>query len=556
MPRLPAIHDATLRALADELRFAPRPALLKHLDRAETLASVIEPEQQYPPSWVIFRVTGFRPEHADGAPSSGEALLASLSAFVEHLCESASIMVGEVGDDTVSPEGLCARWGIGRKTLDRARRKGLVGRRVRGDGPTRMLVFTPAAIEAYERRANPGPSAVGRRMSQAVRTSVLRRAERYHETLGYSINQAAQRLGPRFGFSPEAVRLTIKKHDERAGSNAIFNEPGPPTVREQAFAYRAMRRGLEPVDIGQRLGRSRNAVWRAANAQRERLLRTLDLSGPIAPTFDRLDAGEILLPEAIRCPSTPVRLATDVFSLLAQASATGKPLAQSEKQLTLALHFLRWRAATVLAGMNPSTHDATPLDAIETDLRRASRVKERLMVSTLGLMLATLEKRLDVSPVELPPRDLVTLCQVLLRSAAGAIDGFDPLHGGRLAAPVGLAFDRAAAGWIARRTHLGSHEDRRAKRVLTPQTSLVVIGRTTDPWQFWLEPDARVEFVLDRLEEEHGMIVAVRFGLAGHWPQTLVEVSAGLGITHMHAALRERDAIRNALALARGTMSP
>ncbi len=555
MPRLPAIHDANLRALAAELRFAPRPALLNHIGRAETLASVIEPDQSYPPSWIIFRVTAFRPDHADGPPSSGVSLLENLSAFVETLCESANLVSTELSPGAASADDLCSRWGVSRKTLDRARRQGLVGRRVQSGGPARVIMFTPEAVQAYEERAAPAPKSSGRRMSDVTRRTIVRRAARYHDTLGYSINQVARRLGPRYGYSAEAVRSALKKHDERVGDQAIFRELGPPTQREQELAHRALRRGIEPAAIGSRLGRSRTAVWRAANAHRARLLRAIPLDGPVAPTFNRPEASEVLLARVGSASAKSGSMPVHVYDLLEQAAQAPKPDAAYERELALSLHFLRWRAKQQLVDLASPTPEVHALDQIETDLRRASRVKERLMVLTLGSMYATMERRLEQPPQELPPRTLHALCQEMLSGASFAVDRFDPLHGGRLAAPASLAFDRIAVQFIGGQAQ-EEHQSHRARRTLTPETSSAQLSHAFDPWQRWLEPDPRTSSVIESLKKDHQLILCLRFGLASDWPQTLAAVAEQLNLTHMHAAMRERAAMRAARAAARRTMTP
>ncbi len=551
MPRLSAIHEPVLERLAEELRFAPRAALLKHIANAETLAAVIDPEQTYPPAWIIFRVTGFRSEAPEADSSTGSTILESLSAFVEHLCEAAALTAEDVDPEALSPEQLCEKWGMSRKSLDRARRRGLVGRRVRTVGPARTLLFTRPAIDAYEHRARPAPSPAGRRMSDETRARILRRARRYHDLLGYSANQAARRLGPRFGFSAEAVRATIKRSWAKSG----LDEAGPPTPREQAFAFRAMRRGIETGVVADHLARPRVSIWRAANAHRARLLRGLDLGGPVAPTFERPEAAEVLLTRPAVVGSQSARLEEDLFAFLEQARATPRPDAEAERDLALAMHFVRWRADERRRSMPRSSHQATILDEIETDLRLASRLKERLIAQTLPLLIGTMEKRLGHDPETLAQRSLVHLANEMLVAAAAAVDRYDPTHGGRLAAPAGLALDRAAGEWVSRQTHLVETAGR-ARRALTKDTATGRVERRFDPWQAWLEPDARIARILDQLAPDEAEILDRRYGLLNHDPHTLDQLAAWLGVPHMHAARRERSALVAALGRARGTIHP
>jgi len=205
--------------------------------------------------------------------------------------------------------------------------------------------------------------------------------------------------------------------------------------------------------------------------------------------------------------------------------------------------------------MPRSTHEATTLDEIETDLRHASRLKERLVAQNLALLLATMERRLGHEPERLPPRSLVALSTVMLRAASRAVDRFDPTHGGRLAAPAGLALDRAVASWMS------GHEQQvetagRARRAMTRDTATGRLGRRFDPWQAWLEPDARVGRVLDQIDPAAAETLDRRYGLRAHDPHTLAALAEWLGVPHMHAARRERWALVEALEMARGTILP
>ena len=54
-----------------QARFAPKERRLEQIDRAERLLGEIEPEKRYPYEYLVFRITGFRPERA---PDLGTSL--------------------------------------------------------------------------------------------------------------------------------------------------------------------------------------------------------------------------------------------------------------------------------------------------------------------------------------------------------------------------------------------------------------------------------------------------------------------------------------------------
>ena len=60
MPRLSRIRTTALRELAEQLRFAPRGAIMKQLERARSLASEIDADSTYEESWVVERISVLR----------------------------------------------------------------------------------------------------------------------------------------------------------------------------------------------------------------------------------------------------------------------------------------------------------------------------------------------------------------------------------------------------------------------------------------------------------------------------------------------------------------
>lgn len=549
MPRLSAIQDPVLEELAGQLRFTPRASLLRQIERAEELGALLEPQQQYPREWLVYRVTGFRPAGGTGVSTSGRSLLTSLSAFVEGLCEAAEVRPEDLPPGSMDVEALCQRWGVSRKTIDRARRRGLVARRVGASG-ARQLMFSRRSVDAFAARAAPGASPQGKRLSDEDRGRIIHRAVRYQRRFGWSINQCAVRLAGRFGCSSEAIRQMLKRRDAGLGESAVFAERGPPDERERELAFRALRRGLRVSEVGKRLGRDGRAVRRAALLHRVTLLEGLSLSGPRSAVFERADAGPVLLDRPGVRGATGTVIPRDTAAFLDLAGQARAHERTTERDVAVALHFLRWRAGSGLAALHEAGLTAERVDAIETDLRRATRLKAALVAGELGLLLATARRRLEVEPSQLPERQLKGLMDGLFEALCVVADRFDPFAGGRLAAPAGLALDRAALSWM-RSNPLARPADTRARRAPAPARADRG-DRWTDPWQRWLEPDARLPGVLERLSEEDAWLLRQRFGLAGVWASTRVEVGARQGMTAAHVARWERRAVSYAVATARG----
>lgn len=556
MPALPRIEHPAIEELARQLRFAPARAIRRHIDRAERLVGEIDPGTSYPVDWVVYRVTGYRQDSGSAAPIAGAEVLSDMSALVERLCEAAG--TSEVPDGALSTDELCARWSVSRKTLERYRRRGLVARRVDLGKGRRRLIYAPQSIDAFEHRQAGSIRRAGgfSRISCDDRARIVALAARSQRRFGWSLSTTASHIAPRYGRSREAIRQLLRRHDRDAaatGGRVLFGLAGPPTSGERLLIVRGLRRGIEPGLLGERLGRSSAAVARAHKQGRLDLLRALDLSGPVAPTFDRADAGEVLLAPA------PVRSGlgragpTDLRELVESWRVHRPALGVEERARSLAYQYLRFRAGRAVPGLGP-TPSAASLDGVETDLRWAALLKIELVGSQLPVAAAAVESRLGGPVDSIDPRMLAQLVVALVDVVSSAVDRFDPLHGGRLASPVVLASNRLAAGWLR---HALAPATGRAARRLRSGTPIADWTRGVAPWQRWLSLDRRIDVVWrdDRggLDAAQRLLLARRHGLDGAPPETIGAIAGRLGLDRALATRLERRAVRLALAHARAS---
>ncbi len=251
MPPLSQLRTPSLKSLCDELRFAPKAALLRNIERAERLAREIDIAQAYPADWIVFRVTGYRPDTTDPPLVSGADLLGDLSALVEHLSHGAALCTSDLDADAfLDAPRLCERWEVSRKTIDRLRKRGLIARRVLSPNGHSHLLFSADTVASFEQSESaPIARASGfTRISDAQAQQIRRRAQRYHASLGLSLNETAKRLAVRFGRSHEGVRQLLLRLD-RTDPLPIFRPPPPPMDRRKALVMRASRLGIEPATI-------------------------------------------------------------------------------------------------------------------------------------------------------------------------------------------------------------------------------------------------------------------------------------------------------------------
>ena len=546
MPAVSKARTPCIAQLARELGYASKPTLVRHLQRIDELGPQIDPELVYPQDWVIFRVTSYRPDINDPDMVPGDALRGDLSALAETISEAAGLTPEDVSGAVLTIDDLAERWSVSRKTIERYRRLGLIARRLDLGKGRRSIVFRVETVEWFEELH---AERLGRaRRFERISAQELRRISRwargYRDRLGWSRSQAALRIAQRSGHSQEGVRLALMRLDAQR-EVAIFDEPGPTSDREGELALRAMMRGIEPGEIAKRRGRRVSAIGRAARLARLRKLQQLALpdtgSEPIG--LDEL-MGSPALQEIER-----VECERDLASLIDTMRVRVPSVAFEEQARARAIYLLRQSCGHRIAQVDERAPSGVVLDGIETDLRLVTMLQRALLRSQLTLVLSSIENRLGGPIDTLAPTRVAQLVLGGIKVASGAIDRFDPTHGGRIAAPIGLAVNRFAAAQPDVAQPVGS--GRATRRI----ASGIVIDSWCDsvvPWQRWLDPDPRVVVVLDRLEERDRVVLVMRFGLGEVRPITRDRLAEMFGTTRIHAARFERAALRNALGLVRG----
>jgi RNA polymerase primary sigma factor len=536
MPRLPSLKLEPIQDLLEQLRFAPRETSLAQLARAEQVAGELDPDETYPHSYIVFRLTGYRSD-ADRTEDylyAGEALRRDLGILIERVSDAIGITEEELGSPTLTVSALRERWSVSQRSIDRYRRSGLIGHRVRDTSGRVRLAFTMRQIERFEEeRADTLVNARRfTRIEPDLRRRMIERARRYHDWLGYNLNQSAARLSNRFDRGHETIRQLLARHDAQHPDDAIFADIGPLRERDRRVIHRAWRLGIDVDRLGERYRRSRSSIHRALAEARAGALRELDLSGPTSPLFLHEDAESVILaPAAVTKQLLPDHLERlgDVLNRVAQHDL---PPADVEQAQCAALHYLRFLAAGEIAALARHQPSVRAIDRIETRLRWASRVKAAIITSHLRLVVQTIDRYMGRPLAELPPDDVPPLMDLAVGAIADAVDRHDVFKGGRLAAPAGLLLTRRLAEQ-ARRPAAS------LARARTEHVSALLRDWRfdLDPWQAWLEPSPRARRIAmaghTALPEGAAAIFSARYGLDGHPPMT----NAALAVAHqMHAA--------------------
>lgn len=539
MLRFRAIALPLIRDLVSQMRFAPREALLRLIERAEAVADEIDPEAEYPRDWVIFRITGYRPEDSLTLNVPGRVLRADLGAAIDRWCEAAAITIDDVRG-WLTPNELAAKWSVSGKTIARLRGEGLTARRVLGLRGRWITMIDPDRAEAFRTRnaERIRDASVFTRLTERERASVVRRAQRYRGRFGCSLNQAAARIATRFGRSHEAIRQILQRHE---ASRATFGERGPLTDAHAARILRALAWGIDPDRLAERYGRDARAIRLAALNERARRLKAM------VPTATVWEGSGSIPASAWRSRWVTEDLGApgprSLGRLVSLARSTPPIQAESERIRTMVRRALVSRSMEATASLPSSGIRAFSVEAIEVDLIWASRVKAELIRSMLGVLIRTIETATGV-PIE---RLRVPACVALVQAGLGAlsetVDGFEPGKGGRLAGSAAVPLNRALQATLKR---IGSEAVMPAGRALVPfdLASIEDFTRRVDPWQRWLEPPPwLMRAVRANGRAEEAIIVAERFGIGGP-PQPLGAMAASRGMPLPVLARRLRAAMQ------------
>lgn len=555
MPPLPRFKVDDLAELASQLRFAPRSALVRDLERTEGLAYELDASGSFPMDYVVFRVTGYRPEQSKDALIDGAALLGDLATMAEHLSAAAKIELSSL-DGALSADELCTKWSVSRKTLERYRRRGLLSRRVVGPGGKPRVAYMPEAVEAFEKR-EPGTlraATTFSRLEPGVRDRVIAEA-REHARQGKSLNQAALCIAEGIGRGHETVRQILQRW-ERDEGESLFDGSGPMGPRERRLCYLAWRRALEPGVVAERVGKPRASVLRVTVDERARVLRELL---PVVSHGLHDEAPDETAVEHDQATAGIGRGGPDLLEdLLALSRGIGPLSAAEERGRLLACRELRRRAARAIGELAEHGNSAPEVDRIETDLRWSARVKAELVRGLLPVMLRAVESRLGAEAEQLGSSALRAVIEAGFEAMASSIDTVHPSDRGRLASPVSLAVDRAVRPMVAGKVEPATRaagQPGKAKRKIGSSAAVRDFTRHVYPWQAVLEPDERVRGTLASVGERDAAIVRLRFGYApppdvaqDARPMTLAELADALDSKPLHAARSERAAMRHALA--------
>jgi len=525
-------HPA-LKQLADQqVRFVPPPRRLEQLRRAERLLAEIKEDKQYPYQFVCYRITDYRPDAYADLLISGEDLRHDLGLLIAELAGSLpAIPIEEVPEPVLTLEQLSEKLNVTTKTLNRWRKRGLIGVPILCNG-RRQVGFLDSVVGPYldtnkERVAQSGRFS---QMSEHEKEEILRRARRLARVGTTTLTEVSRRIARKVGRSAETVRYTIKNFDRQHPDQALFPEVnGPLDADAKQLIFNSFRRGIAVDALARRFQRTRTSIYRVVNEMRARRLLDRPFDYIYHPSFDdpALE-GEILanMPdvESFEAARHTLRAPKDAPPEL--ASLYGVPLLNREQEAHMfrKMNFLKHGARRLRERLDPDRARTEELDAIEKLQDQAQAIKDMLVNCNMRLVVSIAKRHSGQTNnfFELLSDGNVSLLR--------AVEKFDFGRGNKFSTYASWAIMKNFARSIPEEQH-------RKERYLTGHEELFETAQDnrTDEHEVVASAEQathKANRLLEYLDPRERQIIRLRAGLdSGSQGLTLEKIGEQLGIT-------------------------
>lgn len=526
--------------LARQMQFTPGHALASQLVSAEELLYSLDPDKAYPSDFILFRITGHRPHHADGDLLTGLALQHDLGLLIEQLSEGLDLRTSDLTEPVLSIEEVAERFNVTSKTIQRWRRKGLAARRFTfADGKRRVGFF----LHSVERFVASNEDQVARsanfsQVDESERQEILRRARRLAERCRCCRNEIARRVGRRLRRSPLTILHTVKKHDQENPDLAIFALAAAGlTADERLTILKGYRRGRSLASLARRLGRPRTAIYRVVMEERLAGLNRRKVKFIDDPLYHSADAADAIRAIARQNPlddSQPdekLRIPAGLPPYLQSLYRTPLLSAQRERALFLELNYHKYRFVQARHQVDEPFARSRQLCAMEQCLQDARQVKNQIVQANLRLVVSVARRHWR------PGLDLMELVSdgniVLMR----AVESFDIHRGNRFSTYATLAlmkgFARSVPQMQSSARAIGGDDVRLSQLPDKP--------RLSDTEHLALREDVRA--MLSRLTDRERGVLSSHFGLDESPPVTYEQIGRQLGLSKQRIRQIEQTAL-------------
>ena len=521
-------RNPALRQLKDQqIKFAPRDARLKQMERAEGLLNELDPAGTYRYPELCEKITSYRGEMYPDLVLTGEEAVHDLRCFVEDLSDSAEIAAENAGEEVWTVEQVSTRYKVSIKTVSRWRDKGLVSRRFRFDG-RKKVGFLKSSVERFVSKHSGEVDRCSKftQVSLDEREKLVERARRLARAGGCPTD-VSNRLARHFGRSQETVRYTLKKFDREHPEIAVFpNATNSLSDDQKREIHRRFVRGVAVETLARDFNRTRTSIYRLVAEVRAEQILNQPIDYMDAPDFHNKGADALILPplpasdrkgSAVKAPPGLPPYLDSLYSI---------PLLTKDEEVYYfrKMNYLKFKASELRKQLDPGRPKTRDMDEVERLKQQAEDAKNFLIRSNLRLVVSIAKKHMkpNVSFFEMVSDGNMSLLR--------AIEKFDFTRGFKFS---------TYASWAIMKNYARSipAENTQMDRFRTGNDEIFM--QSTDPRTAGLTDELvnhrqheALMGILSQLPMREREIIISRYGLSeGAAPQTLEQVGSKLGVT-------------------------
>ncbi len=391
--------------LARQLQAGPMRLRKGYIDSAEALLGIIEPHLEYPCEFVVYRLTGYRSRRrASTGPVIGADLIPDLQHLILDVCDSLVLLTTDYDEAVFDTPSLAGKFGVSTKTIQRWRKGGLVARRMVFDNGKKRIAFLESSIRTFAKRRRRLilRSARFTRLTKTERSDIIRQARRMVSHSKCCLMEVSKRMAIKTGRAPETIRYTIRNHDRRKPSEAIFGDYAAPLEnRDREVIYRCFLNGVSVISLAQRYGRTRGSIYRIVNEMRAGQLLERKIDYMFNPQFDLPGADESILTESpVEDPaakSKRVHAPKGLPPYLASLYELPLMTPAKERWAFKKYNYLKFRADHLRKALDVNHVRSSLVRQIERSLAQAEVVKNQIIRANLRLVVSIARKHLHGS---------------------------------------------------------------------------------------------------------------------------------------------------------------
>jgi len=537
------IQNTDLAQLLMQLRYAPQAKRREQVAAAEQLVRLIDPAKEYPFEFIHYRIVGFSPKQPPDQPVViGQEILSDLSVFISRLSGQLAETVDPAREPVYTIDTLIEHFGVSRRTVERWRKRGLVGRKAIFPDGRRRLAFGKAIVEQFAAEHADTVRRAGRfsRTTESDKSAIVRRARVLAADSRLSRHRIIGQVAAEYGKARETIRYTIKRYEQEHPDRPVFQGRGTPvSPAEAAEVCRLFRLGTPVGELMQRFAITRSSVYRLVNVRRARLILGAKVEFVPSPEFDNADAERRICGQPLpllprRTPDPPrIPALTDdaAAESLPQHLRSLKDTPGLNREMETAL-FRRYNYLKyVVHKRRPQLKKPTPssrlLDDLEARLAEAEEIKNRLIEANLRLVVAVARKHTASTAANMV--DLVSEGNL---SLVRAVERFDYMKGFRF----GTYASWTIAKDFARKLPAEAARPDKARGRMIAQMEEALSARPgQDVAAVERAHRGLAQAIRDELDEREQHVILSRFGPIGEpirrKTKSLCEVGEELGLT-------------------------